>query len=165
MDSDKIVQLAISLMEMTSSEEITWHSLIDPPLLGNEPNSGIDSVELPNPLELVSRITSTYNGLMFGHRTIENPWERFIYSSSPVEDKVFRLNGIVYKNGNFGRVRLQLWNTNETKLLCEFPENSSFDDLFRIVHNFDLDKADEFVDRFLEKRNQIKHRKQLVAAH
>ncbi len=152
MNSDKIIQLTTKLMELTSSEAIAWN-VVDRQLL-NEPNSG--SIGEDEYFRMFPEKTASGN-VVLGWSMRRIVWERFVYSSR-VGDKVFRLNGIVYTTGKYGKIRLQLWNERETELEYEFPENASYVDLFHIVHSFSAGQVEEFVDQFLANSD-------LLAAH
>jgi hypothetical protein len=169
MNPDKVIQLSYELMDMTSSGEISWTLINKKPLLEDEPDSGIDVVKVPSPLALVSRVSRVYSDVMlrsmYEDRTLEEPWERFLYSSSPIDGKTFRMNGEVYDSGEYRKVRLQLWNADESEMECEFPESSSFINLFQLVHNRAINKASEFVDTLLEKRKRRAESELLAAAH
>lgn len=151
MDSDKIIQLTVRLMEQTSARIITWTLVNRKDWQYDEDDNGVDTYTTGSTFESFLRSAQ-------GMRTVKRRWERFIYSA-PVDGKVFRLNGKVYSNGKYGHIRFQLWNEDSTELEYEFPDNASYVDLFNLVHNLAADEADEFVDQFLEKSEL------LVAAH
>ena len=130
MDSDKIIQLSIRLMELTSSGKIVWN------LMGK--NSLDDDARFNSIPLWRAPYTDFTHGDLFVYRSV-------------VEDKIFRLGGIVQRNGKYGIAKLQLWNADETILEYEFPDSFTFVDLFQLVHGFAVTEADWFVDRFLEK--------------
>ena len=132
MDSDKIIQLSIRLMELTSSEGIIWNLMYKSSADDDTGGRVIPSWCFSDPY------------------TIVNQGDQFVYRSV-VENKTFRLSGIVHRNGRCGNARLQLWNADETVLEYEFPDSFEFINLFQLVHSFAVTEADKFVDSFLKK--------------
>ncbi len=143
MDPDKIIQLTIRLMELTSSEKIQWALTEKKIVIGDDE------------LDTIRRYSNYRNASVlsaFNPAVKNESYDILVYSAkADTEDKVFRLEGVVYKNGKYGPVRFQLWNSDNTELEYEFPSNASYVNLFHLVRNFAAGKADEFVDSFLEK--------------
>jgi len=132
MDSDKTIQLSIRLMELTSSEGIIWNLMYKSSADDDTGGRMIPSWYFSDPYPIV------------------NQGDQFVYRSV-VENKTFRLSGIVHRNGRCENARLQLWNADETVLEYEFPDSFVFINLFQLVHSSAVTEADEFVDSFLKK--------------
>lgn len=154
MDSDKIIQLSTRLMELTSAGKIHWN-LVNPKPLQEEPEEDeADSGRSPSILEIQRATFVAVSSILQKGAG----WERFIYSAQ-AGGKVFRLNGIVFPNrqdkDRYGRVRMQLWNAEETELEYEFPESITFVHLFQLVHDSAAHEADKFVDQFLQNSEML----------
>jgi len=150
MDSDKIIQTATKLMEITSTEQIHWERLD-----ANDTSYPLVKNGTLEELLIKSRVDPKLSDTLFpGTRQLAGIGQFRIYAA-PVENEIFCLVGLVSHSQKIIFVKLQIWNKEARRIEYEFPQHAILPSLFHIVDRAELYDINGFLKRFLQKSDQV----------